>query len=135
MYQGIALPASRAVGADLLGEDLEEWFILHRRDGKFALGAVVAEARALSAGDKKRGDLSLPQKLVPALLGILIQLAMLRIRLARIRLHGLNVLRQRQLRLAAHLAFSQLSNRVDVQRGQLPEQLFAAPGIELVPES
>ena len=97
MYQGIGLPASRDVGEQLLGEDLEQRLVLDRRDGELALGPVVAQPRALPAGDEERADLALPQQLAAALLGARRTARAVRARArAGYALHRLDLLRQRQ---------------------------------------
>ena len=89
----------------------------------------------MSAGDEKRPDLSLPQQLIAALLGALVQVAPLwRARLARIRLHRPNVLRQRDARLVLHMRFRQLRDLIQMQRLKLPDQLSLTRVVELIEE-
>src|SRR5258706_5476242 len=100
------------MGEELLGENLKQRFVLDRRDGAFALGAVVAEARALAAGDEKGANLAFAQQAPAAELGVAIKLAVLCAGLARIRFYGLDVLRKIDLRFAFDVRFDQLADRV-----------------------
>jgi hypothetical protein len=56
----------------LFGEDLEEGFVPDGGDGVFAFRAVVAEARALAAGDEEGADLAFLEEFHPALLGFFV---------------------------------------------------------------
>jgi hypothetical protein len=58
-------PVAPARGEDLLGEDLEEGLAPDGRHGKRPLGAVVAEAGSLPAGDRERRHASRPERRSP----------------------------------------------------------------------
>src|SRR5258708_24095261 len=49
------------VGEELFGKDLKQWLVANRCDGEFAFLSVVAEARALTAGDEKHTDFTFLQ--------------------------------------------------------------------------
>ena len=105
---GHDVPGDRAAGVarvrqQLLGEQLKQGLVLDRRDGELTLGPVVSEARSLPAGDEERADLSLPQQLVAAPLGVGVELTTTRVVLARESLHRLDILRQRSGGLVSHV--------------------------------
>ena len=69
---GDGLAAVARMGEELLGEDLEQRFVLDGGDWIFTRGAVVAQSSALSAGDEKSADLSLGEQFMAATGGCLI---------------------------------------------------------------
>ena len=50
------------MGQELLGEDLEQRLVADGGDGIFALGAIIAQAGTLAAGDEESADFALAQQ-------------------------------------------------------------------------
>src|SRR4029078_12472504 len=84
---------------DLFGGDLEERFVTNGRDGKLALGTVVAKAGSLPAGDEKRADLPFAKERNAAARGVGVGLAAGVVGDARVDLDGAHVARDLDGRL------------------------------------
>ncbi len=87
----------------LLGEHLEQWLALDRRDGVFALGAIVPQPRPLPAGDEERADFAALEQRVTVALGVLVELRLVGSGNARVGFDGPDVRWQGQRRLRPHL--------------------------------
>ena len=115
-------------GEELLGEDLEEGLVLDGGDGELALGAVVAEARALAAGDEEGGDLALLEELVAAGGGVGVELLLVGSRAAGVGLDGLDVVGEMDGGLGLDVGPDQLVEVGQVEVGRAGLRAFGVKG-------